>query len=156
MSDLFTPILIWKGILPAFARWVSHAALATMMMRSRHALGRSIIPVHLYGLPAEMDAILHLADTHDLIFIEDACQAHDAYYKGRRVGSLGHASAFSFYPAKTLGGCGDGGMVVTDDAQVAERVRAMRNCGQKEKHHHHQLDVRDSEELLGRCLDMWR
>jgi dTDP-4-amino-4,6-dideoxygalactose transaminase len=108
---------------------------------------RAIIPVHLYGLPAEMDAILGLADKHALIVIEDACQAHGALYKGRRVGSLGHASAFSFYPTKNLGGCGDGGMMATDDAQVAERVRAMRNCGQKEKYRHelppfnHRLDT---------------
>ena len=108
---------------------------------------RAIIPVHLYGLPAEMDTILDLADKHGLVVIEDACQAHGAHYKGRRVGSLGHASAFSFYPTKNLGGCGDGGMVVTDDAQVAERVRAMRNCGQKAKYHHelppfnHRLDT---------------
>jgi len=108
---------------------------------------RAIIPVHLYGLPAEMNAILHLADKHGLVVIEDACQAHGAHYKGRRVGSLGHASAFSFYPTKNLGGCGGGGMVVTDDAQVAEQVRAMRNCGQREKYRHelppfnHRLDT---------------
>jgi dTDP-4-amino-4,6-dideoxygalactose transaminase len=108
---------------------------------------RAIIPVHLYGLPAEMDTILDLADKHGLVVIEDACQAHGAHYKGRRVGSLGHASAFSFYPTKNLGGCGDGGMLVTDDAQVAEQVRAMRNCGQKEKYRHelppfnHRLDT---------------
>jgi dTDP-4-amino-4,6-dideoxygalactose transaminase len=97
---------------------------------------RAIIPVHLYGLPAEMDAILGLADKHGLIVIEDACQAHGAYYKGRRAGSLGHAAAFSFYPTKNLGGCGDGGIVVTDDAQVVERVKAMRNCGQRQKYYH--------------------
>jgi len=68
---------------------------------------KAIIPVHLYGLPAEMDAILRLADRHALVVIEDACQAHGACYKGRRVGSLGHAAAFSFYPTKNLGGCGD-------------------------------------------------
>jgi len=108
---------------------------------------RAIIPVHLYGLPAEMDAILHLADKHGMVVIEDACQAHGATYKGRRVGSLGHSAAFSFYPTKNLGGCGDGGMLVTDDAQVAEQIRAMRNCGQKEKYYHelppfnHRLDT---------------
>jgi dTDP-4-amino-4,6-dideoxygalactose transaminase len=124
---------------------------------------RAIIPVHLYGLPAEMDAILGLADKHGLIIIEDACQAHGALYKGRRVGSLGHAAAFSFYPTKNLGGCGDGGMMATDDAQVAERVRAMRNCGQKEKYRHelppfnHRLDTLQAAILRVklRCLESW-
>jgi dTDP-4-amino-4,6-dideoxygalactose transaminase len=124
---------------------------------------RAIIPVHLYGLPAEMDAILGLADKHDLVVIEDACQAHGAHYKGRRVGSLGHASAFSFYPTKNLGGCGDGGMMVTDDVQVAERVRAMRNCGQKEKYRHelppfnHRLDTLQAAILRVklRYLESW-
>lgn len=108
---------------------------------------RGIIPVHLYGLPADMDAILDLARKHDLVVIEDACQAHGATYNGKRVGSLGHAAAFSFYPTKNLGGCGDGGIVVTDDEEVAERVRAMRNCGQREKYYHelapfnHRLDT---------------
>lgn len=97
---------------------------------------RAIIPVHLYGLPADMDPVLDTADRHDLVVIEDACQAHGADYKGRRAGSLGHAAAFSFYPTKNLGGCGDGGIVVTDDAQVVERVRAMRNCGQRQKYYH--------------------
>ncbi len=108
---------------------------------------RAIIPVHLYGLPADMDPILNLADQHNLVVIEDACQAHGALYKGRRAGSLGHAAAFSFYPTKNLGGCGDGGMLVTDDEEVAEQVRAMRNCGQREKYRHelapfnHRLDT---------------
>jgi dTDP-4-amino-4,6-dideoxygalactose transaminase len=108
---------------------------------------RAIVPVHLYGMTAEMDPIMHLAETHGLAVIEDACQAHGAFYRGRRAGSLGHASAFSFYPTKNLGGCGDGGMVVTNDAQVAEQVRAMRNCGQRVKHRHelppfnHRLDT---------------
>jgi dTDP-4-amino-4,6-dideoxygalactose transaminase len=97
---------------------------------------RAIIPVHLYGLPADMDAVLALADRHGLFVIEDACQAHGALYKGRRAGSLGHAAAFSFYPTKNLGGCGDGGIMVTDDAAVAEKVRAMRNCGQLRKYVH--------------------
>jgi dTDP-4-amino-4,6-dideoxygalactose transaminase len=97
---------------------------------------RAVVPVHLYGLPADMDAILALAGKHDLLVVEDACQAHGAFYRGRRAGSLGHAAAFSFYPTKNLGGCGDGGIMVTDDAAAAERVRAMRNCGQREKYIH--------------------
>jgi dTDP-4-amino-4,6-dideoxygalactose transaminase len=124
---------------------------------------RAIIPVHLYGLPAKMDAILGLADKHGLIVIEDACQAHGALYKGRRAGSLGHVAAFSFYPTKNLGGCGDGGMMATDDAQVAERVRAMRNCGQKEKYRHelppfnHRLDTLQAAILRVklRYLESW-
>jgi dTDP-4-amino-4,6-dideoxygalactose transaminase len=97
---------------------------------------KAIIPVHLYGLPADMDPVLEAAKRHDLVVIEDACQAHGAKYKGRRAGSMGHAAAFSFYPTKNLGGCGDGGIVVTDDAEVIERVRAMRNCGQRRKYYH--------------------
>lgn len=97
---------------------------------------KAIIPVHLYGLPADMDPILDIADRHDLVVIEDACQAHGADYKGRRAGSLGHAAAFSFYPTKNLGGCGDAGIVVTDDAEVVERAKAMRNCGQRRKYYH--------------------
>jgi dTDP-4-amino-4,6-dideoxygalactose transaminase len=124
---------------------------------------KAIIPVHLYGLPAEMDAILSIADKHGLIVIEDACQAHGAFYKDRRAGSLGHAAAFSFYPTKNLGGCGDGGMVTTDDASVAEQVRAMRNCGQKQKYYHelppfnHRMDTLQAVVLRVKlqCLENW-
>ena len=97
---------------------------------------KAIIPVHLYGHPADMDPILHLAQRHGLIVIEDACQAHGARYKGKRAGSLGHAAAFSFYPGKNLGGYGDGGMVVTSDQAVAKRLQMLRNYGQKEKYQH--------------------
>lgn len=97
---------------------------------------RAIIPVHLYGQPADMDAINDIASTHGLTVIEDACQAHGARYRGRRAGSLGHAAAFSFYPGKNLGAFGDGGMVVTDDDEVAETVRKLRNLGSTEKYCH--------------------
>ena len=124
---------------------------------------RAIIPVHLYGLPAKMDAIMEIASRHDLVVIEDAAQAHGALYKNNRAGSLGHAAAFSFYPTKHLGGCGDGGMVVTDDAQIEDRVRAMRNCGQRVKHRHelspfnHRLDTLQAAILRVklRYLDGW-
>jgi len=108
---------------------------------------RAIIPVHLYGLPADMDGIMQLADKHDLVVIEDASQAHGATYKGQRVGCLGHAAAFSFYPTKNLGAAGDAGMLVTGNAEAAERVRAMGNVGQRVKYHHelppfnHRLDT---------------
>jgi dTDP-4-amino-4,6-dideoxygalactose transaminase len=97
---------------------------------------RAIIPVHLYGHPADMDHILEVAQHHGLVVIEDACQAHGARYKGKRVGSLGHAATFSFYPAKNLGAYGDGGIVVTNDGRVAESIRMLRNYGQREKYHH--------------------
>ena len=97
---------------------------------------KAIIPVHLYGHPAHMDPIRQLADKHGLVVIEDACQAHGARYKSKRVGSLGHAAAFSFYPGKNLGAYGDGGMVVTNDRKVAKRLEMLRNYGQKEKYKH--------------------
>jgi dTDP-4-amino-4,6-dideoxygalactose transaminase len=108
---------------------------------------KAIIPVHLYGQPADMDPILEIARQRGLAVIEDACQAHGARYKGKRVGSLGHAAAFSFYPAKNLGAYGDGGMVVTDNERVVEVVRMYRNYGQRAKYDHvvrgynHRLDA---------------
>lgn len=97
---------------------------------------RAIIPVHLYGQPAHMDPILEIARRRGLIVIEDACQAHGARYRGRRVGSLGHAAAFSFYPSKNLGACGDGGMVVTNDSDAARELKLLRNYGQPQKYYH--------------------
>ena len=97
---------------------------------------RAIVPVHLYGQPAHMDPILDIARRHHLTVIEDACQAHGARYQGRRTGSLGHAAAFSFYPSKNLGACGDGGMVVTDDQNIAAAVRMLREYGQRTKYYH--------------------
>jgi dTDP-4-amino-4,6-dideoxygalactose transaminase len=97
---------------------------------------RAIIPVHLYGQPADADAINRIAAAHGLLVIEDACQAHGARYRGVRVGGLGDAAAFSFYPAKNLGAFGDGGMIVTDDPDVADRVRKLRNLGAATKYRH--------------------
>jgi dTDP-4-amino-4,6-dideoxygalactose transaminase len=97
---------------------------------------RAIVPVHLYGQPSHMAAVLEIADRHDLFVIEDACQAHGARYEQRRAGSMGDAGCFSFYPAKNLGAYGDGGAVVTADAGIAESIRVLRNSGQDRKHHH--------------------
>src|SRR6059058_3213828 len=97
---------------------------------------KAVIPVHLYGHPAHMNPIRELADKHGLVIIEDACQAHGTRYKGRRAGSLGHAAAFSFYPGKNLGAYGDGGIVVTNDADIRKRLEMLRNYGQEEKYHH--------------------
>lgn len=96
----------------------------------------AIIPVHLYGHPADMDPIMRLAAEHNLAVIEDACQAHGARYKGRRVGSIGHIACFSFYPGKNLGAFGEAGAVVTNDAARAADVRKRRNHGQSERYYH--------------------
>lgn len=97
---------------------------------------RAIIAVHLYGQPADMDAIKAIAAKHRLKVIEDAAQAHGARYKGRRTGALADAAGFSFYPAKNLGALGDGGAVTTDDAALAERIRLLRNYGSRIKYEH--------------------
>lgn len=96
---------------------------------------KAIIAVHLYGQPADMDAINEIAARHNLKVIEDAAQAHGALYKGRRVGSLGDAAAFSFYPGKNLGALGDGGAITTNDRDLAELIRVYRNYGSREKYH---------------------
>jgi dTDP-4-amino-4,6-dideoxygalactose transaminase len=97
---------------------------------------KAIIPVHLYGHPADMDPILAIARKHGLIVIEDACQAHGAEYKGRRVGGIGDFACFSFYPGKNLGACGEAGMVVTGNAKYAETMRMLRDWGQSKRYHH--------------------
>ena len=97
---------------------------------------RAILPVHLYGQPADMDPILAIAHRHGLIVIEDAAQAHGAEYKRRRVGSIGDLGCFSFYPGKNLGAYGEGGMVVTDSPERADAIRLLRNWGQAEKYQH--------------------
>ena len=95
---------------------------------------RAVVPVHLYGAPADMDAILAVARAHGLFVVEDCAQAHGAAYKGRTVGTMGDAAAFSFYPTKNLGALGDGGAVATNDAATAERVRLLRQYGWRERY----------------------
>jgi len=97
---------------------------------------RAIIPVHLYGQMLDMHALMALAHKHSLVVIEDAAQAIGAEHSGRRAGSIGHYGCFSFFPSKNLGGVGDGGMVVTNDAQRAERLRCLRGHGAKPKYYH--------------------
>jgi len=97
---------------------------------------KAIIPVHLYGQPADMDPILEVARRHGLKVVGDAAQAHGAKYKGRSVGSLGDLVCFSFYPGKNLGAYGEGGMVVTDDPERAHTIRMLRDWGQDRKYHH--------------------
>src|SRR5262245_8130132 len=97
---------------------------------------RAIMPVHLYGQPADMDPILAIARKHGLKVIENAAEGHGAEYQGKRVGSLGVLGCFSFYPGKNLGAYGEGGMVVTNDAKYAETMRMLRDGGQARKYHH--------------------
>lgn len=104
-----------------------------------------IVPVHLYGQPADMDAINSLAKKYDLWVVEDACQAHLAEYRGKKAGSMGIAAAFSFYPGKNLGACGEAGAVTTNDEKLAEKVRMLRDHGQSQKYIH------DIEGYNGRC-----
>jgi dTDP-4-amino-4,6-dideoxygalactose transaminase len=106
---------------------------------AEHAMGpkvRCIIPVHLYGATVDMDPILELAREARVAVLEDACQAHGARYRGRRVGTLGHIGCFSFYPAKNLGAWGDGGAVVTSRADLADRVRLLRSHGERPRYRH--------------------
>jgi dTDP-4-amino-4,6-dideoxygalactose transaminase len=97
---------------------------------------RAIIPIHLYGRPADMDAIRSIAEKLKLLVLEDAAQAHGARYRGRRVGGLGHAAAFSFYPSKNLGAYGEGGALTTNDDSVAKYARAARSHGQTARYEH--------------------
>lgn len=124
---------------------------------------KAVIPVHLYGHPVDMDSVLEIAKQNNLIVLEDSCQAHGAKYNGRRVGSFGDAAAFSFYPAKNLGAFGDAGIVVTNDAKIAETIRILRDVGQEEKYHHvykgynHRLDSLQAAVLRVKLayLDGW-
>jgi dTDP-4-amino-4,6-dideoxygalactose transaminase len=102
---------------------------------------KAILPVHLYGQPCEMDAILSIAERHGLFVVEDCAQAIGAEYLGRRVGTWGTVGCFSFFPTKNLGCCGDGGLVVTNDERLAERVESLRRHGGKVKYHHAELGL---------------
>ncbi len=97
---------------------------------------KAVIPVHLYGQPCEMDEIISIAEKYNLYIVEDCAQAHGAAYKGRKIGSFGDAAGFSFYPGKNLGALGDGGAVVCDNKEIADKVRALGNYGSDYKYHH--------------------
>jgi dTDP-4-amino-4,6-dideoxygalactose transaminase len=100
---------------------------------------KAIIPVHLYGQPADMDAVMALAAEHDLVVIEDAAQSIGASWAGRMTGTIGQLGCISFYPGKNLGAAGEGGLVVTNDAALAQRLRSLRNHGQRERYVHAEL-----------------
>jgi len=124
---------------------------------------RAIMPVHLYGQPADMDPINSIAAKYGLVVIEDAAQAQGARYKGRRVGSLGHSAATSFYPGKNLGALGDGGAILTNDDAIADKVKQLRNYGSKVKYQHDMLGYNSRlDEMQAAflrvklsCLDQW-
>src|SRR5881392_2526527 len=100
---------------------------------------KAIIPVHLYGMPAEMDRIMAIAEQHGVPVIEDAAQAHGARYQGRRVGQFGQIACFSFYPSKNLGAYGEGGALITNDASIAQRARSLRDHAQSQRYLHDEI-----------------
>jgi dTDP-4-amino-4,6-dideoxygalactose transaminase len=102
---------------------------------------RAIVPVHLYGQPADMEAIASVAARHRLPIVEDCCQAHLATAAGRPVGTIGVAGAFSFYPTKNLGALGDGGALITNDRSLADRMKRLRNGGQVDRYRHEEIGV---------------
>jgi len=104
---------------------------------------KAIIPVHLYGHVVDMDPLMELARKHNLYVLEDASHAHGGYYKGRRVGSLGHAAAFSFYPSKNMGAYGDGGIITTSDPELYEKIKMLRYVGQRVKFIHEVIGFQD-------------
>lgn len=114
----------------------NHLEACIQRRRAQGARLTAVVPVHLYGQPADMDTIDDIARRHDLIVVEDACQAHGAVYKGRKAGAMGAAGCFSFYPGKNLGAFGEGGAVVTNDADTAHTIAMIRDHGQQRKYVH--------------------
>jgi dTDP-3-amino-3,4,6-trideoxy-alpha-D-glucose transaminase len=119
---------------PATGFWEPDAVAAAIGSRTR-----VLMPVHLYGQPVDLDPLLALAGRHGLAVLDDAAQAHGARYRGRRLGGLTHATAWSFYPGKNLGALGDGGAVTTSDLGLAARIRSLRNYGSTEKYVHEEI-----------------
>lgn len=133
-----TPMAIWSvGAVPRLVD-VDPASYTMSVKAAEAAIGprtRALLPVHLYGQPADLDALRHLARSMRIRLIEDACQAHGAEFGGRRVGTIGDFGCFSFYPTKNLGALGDGGMIVTNDDELAERARLVREYGWTPRNH---------------------
>ncbi|MCE5298672.1 MAG: DegT/DnrJ/EryC1/StrS family aminotransferase [Methanoregulaceae archaeon] len=130
--------VVRNGAIPVFADidpetyCIDPNAVASMVTPRTKA----IIPVHLYGHPADMDPLIKIADEHNIHLIEDACQAHGSEYRSRKAGSMGIIGCFSFYPGKNLGAYGDAGCIVTSDKKIDEKIRMERNYGQKTKYQH--------------------
>src|SRR4051812_6379439 len=133
-----TAAILYSGARPVFVdvdpvTWTMDPSLIEAAITPRT---KAILPVHLHGLMADMDAIMEIARRHDLVVIEDAAQAHGAEYKGRRAGSIGDLGCFSFYPGKNLGAYGEGGAVVTSQPELARRISLLRDWGQESKYNH--------------------
>ena len=144
LSAAYTSLaIVMAGATPVFAD-IDPVRFTIDPGRLAAAIGprtRALLPVHLYGQPAEMAAIERIAAQHGLAIVEDCCQAHGATAGGRPVGTIGAAGALSFYPTKNLGALGDGGAVITRDAALAGRIRTLRNGGQTDRYHHAALGV---------------
>jgi dTDP-3-amino-3,4,6-trideoxy-alpha-D-glucose transaminase len=144
VSAAYTALAVMMaGARPVFAD-IDPSRLTLDPEQAARAIGprtRAILPVHLYGQPADMAALEKLAARHNLALVEDCCQAHLATAAGRPVGTIGIAGAFSFYPTKNLGALGDGGAVVTNDRALAERIRRLRNGGQVDRYRHEEAGV---------------
>ena len=128
----------YTGATPVFVDIdpVSYTLDVTQIEKAITERTKAVLPVHLYGQPADMDSILEIARRYGLTVIEDAAQAHRAEYKGRRVGSIGDLGCFSFYPGKNLGAYGEGGMVVTNSPEHARTIQMLRDWGQGQRYHH--------------------
>jgi dTDP-4-amino-4,6-dideoxygalactose transaminase len=130
--------ILYSGARPVFVdvdpvTWTMNPSLIETAITPRT---KAILPVHLHGLMADMDAIMEIARRRGLVVIEDAAQAHGAEYKGRRAGSIGDLGCFSFYPGKNLGACGEGGAVVSNHSEFAQRISLLRDWGQESKFNH--------------------
>ncbi|HLD07284.1 MAG TPA: DegT/DnrJ/EryC1/StrS family aminotransferase [Candidatus Nanoarchaeia archaeon] len=148
---------------PVFVDVDEHYTMDPALLKSKiTARTKAIVPVHLFGQPCDMQPIQEIAENHHLRIIEDCCQAHGAAYRGKRVPVSG-TGCFSFYPTKNLGAYGDGGMVITDDGDIAERIRMLREYGQRSRHHaefhgiNSRLDELHAAVLLAKLkhLDAW-
>lgn len=115
---------------------ISYTMVPDLLEKAITPRTKALIPIHLFGQPADMDPIMAIAERHGLLVIEDACQAHGARYKEKSAGTMGAAGCFSFYPGKNLGAYGEAGAVVTDDGEMAEKIRRLRDHGQLTKYHH--------------------
>jgi dTDP-4-amino-4,6-dideoxygalactose transaminase len=131
-------VIAYTGATPVFVD-VEPGTLNMDMFKLEAACSprtKAIVPVHLFGNPMNMSSVMKFAEHRSLFVVEDACQAHGAVHRDRPVGGWGHAGCFSFYPSKNVGGLGDGGMVVTHDSDLAEKIRLWRNCGRRAQYEH--------------------